>query len=161
MVTEIGADEYTAPNQAVLITVPDETVDTVIKNMAAELNLSDDAYEMAVTKMLLSVPGMINAQQGVTAVAATSLLNAGKAFRQHKELTANAYVVLIYDNHSSITMFRNAADGITSASATFLFPSDELKKAVTDETVFDYFSERFGISEFEVEYITGDTIASY
>jgi hypothetical protein len=138
-VAEIGADDYSAPNKAVLITVPDTTADAAIKNMAGELDLSDDAYEQVVARMLAAVPSMINAQQGAMSLAAASVLNANEVLRQHKDFAANTYIVLAYDNRGSVTLFRKSTEETITASSTFLFLNEELKNALTEETVFDYF----------------------
>lgn len=161
LVTAIGADDYAAPNKALLIKVTDAAVDSIIKNMVGELNLQGDAHEMVVTRMLSSVPSIVNAQQGINTLAATSTLTVGKAFQQRNDFTGNAYVILIYENYNSVTFLRNSDEGITSASATFLFLADDMKKSVTDETVTDYLSEKLNIKGVEVEYIDGDTIAGY
>jgi hypothetical protein len=160
-VAEIGADEYSAPNNAVLITVPDTTADAAIKNMAGELDLSEEAYEQAVARMLSAVPNMINAQQGAMSLAAASALNANEVLRQHKDFAANTYVVLAYDNRGSVTLFRKSAEGTITASSTFLFFNEELKTALAEETIFDYFFQLYSIGGFEVEYVAGDTIAGY
>lgn len=161
IVTSIGAEDFTAPNKAVLIKIPDTTIDSIIKDMAGELNLQGDAYEMVVTRLCASVPSIINAQQGVNTIAVTSILNVSKAFQKHRDFTDNTYVILIYDNYNSVTFYRNSVEGITSSSSSFLFLTDDMKKALTDETASDYLSQEFNINGIEVEYIDGDAIANY
>ena len=161
LLTEIGNDEYNAPNKAVLIKVSDVVISAIMSGDIEELNLSDDAYEMVITRIYSSVPSMINAQQGVTILAATSMISGGKAFQQHKDFSDNTYVVLIYDNYSSVTVFIKSNEGITSASTTFLFLSDDMKRAITEETVAEYLSQELNISEIDIEYIDGKKISEY
>jgi len=108
LIVEIGADDYTFPNKAVLIKVPDETMDSLIKDMAGELNLPDEAYEIAVTRMFLSIPNMVNSLQGANILAATGILNVSKAFQAHEDFTESTYVILIYDNHNSVSAIRRS-----------------------------------------------------
>ena len=161
IIAKIGNDEYKAPNKAVIIKVSDEAIGSIIWGNIGELNLPDDAYEMVVARMYSSVPSMINAQQGVTTLAATSVISVGKAFQQHRDFSNNTYVVLIYDNYSSVTVFIKSGEGTISASTTFLFLPDDIKRTVTEETAADYLSQEFNISGIEIEYIDGEKIAEY
>lgn len=158
LAAEIGAGDYEFPNKAVLITVSDAAIDSIIKDYVGGLNLADDAHDMFIARICASIPNYINGQQGVSVISTTSVLAVNKAFQQHKDFSGNVYVILIYDNFDSVTLFRNSSGGITAASSTFLFLTEDMKEAVMDETVGDYLYERYNVRGIEIEYIAGDKI---
>ena len=159
-VAEIAADDYTYPNKAVIITVPDATVDAIIEEVAGGLDLPDDAREMFVTRMMAGVPGILNSHEGVMAIAATSVLSASKAMLAHEDFTENTYVILVYDNFNSVTFFGKSSESIVSASSTFLFLADDMLDAVSERTVSGYL-EMFNISGAAVEYLYGEALENY
>ena len=153
IIKAIGAYDYTYPNGAVIIRVPDRIIDFLIENMAGELDLPDDAYELFVTRMFLSVPNIINSWQGVSILTAASILSANKSFHSHKDFYESTYVILIYDSHSSITSFRKSSEGIITASSTFLFLSEVMEGILIENRVVEYLYEIFDITGFSVEFI--------
>ena len=159
-VAEIGTGDYTSPNKAVIITVPDAAVDAIIEEVAGELDLPDDAREMFVARMMAGVPGIVNSRKGVTAIAAASVLSAGKALLAHEDFAENTYVILVYDNFNSVTFFGRSSKGTVLVSSTLLFLDGDELDAITERTVADYL-EMFGISRVTVEYFYEDTLANY
>jgi len=171
LIKELGAEDYSAPKKAILIKISDETVNMFLgaaiealtgQTGAEMLDLSEEAYEMVQSRMLSSVPSIINAWQGVEKIAVSSMLTVNKTYQQHKDFSDNTYVVLIYDNYDSVTFFRNSGDNITSASTSFLFLNDEMKTAAEKEDMLAYIFGQLGVIDgIEIDYIGGDTIAEY
>jgi len=162
IIIEIGAEVAdNLPSKAVIINVPDAAVNAAISEFAGELNLPDDAYEIAVTRMLAGVPAILNSHQGVNVLAATSILSASKALMSHEDFAGSAYIILVYNNFNSVTFFRKHSEGVVSASSTFVFLDGDMLDAITERTVLDYISEVLGISGVTVEYLYGDTLVNY
>lgn len=168
-ITEIGSYEYIAPNKAVLIKIPDMILESILKDTVGEFDFAEDVHELVMARSASSVPNMINAQKGADKIAVSSILNVSKPFQQYQDFTGSIYVVLLYDQYSSATFFRNTDEGITTAASSFLFLNDDLKNTLEEETLFDQLSQLLNaagiktnyLDEIEVVYIDGEKIAEY
>ena len=157
-VTKMGDDDYTAPKKAVLIKVSDESLMSIIEKYAGKLDLPESANEILVSRMFMFLPNYVNALQGAGAITAASMLSAGKTLRLREDFYDNTYVILLYENNSSITCMRKNGEDTISATSTFLFLNEEMMSAVSDETIAEYIRKQLGNVKVGIEYIEGDAL---
>ena len=156
LVEDIGTSDYTKPSKAVLFRVSDEDMRAMLEHNMGTLDLPDAALDMLLTRMGSSIPQMLNAMQGVNALAATSVLSVGKAYPEHSDFKANTFVLLAYSDYYSVTFFRKSGDSITPAASSFLYMDDEMRAAVRDMTVSDYIAKNYaglGLPFLSIEYM--------
>ncbi|HEX3077993.1 MAG TPA: hypothetical protein VHQ24_14125 [Lachnospiraceae bacterium] len=89
---------------------------------------------------------MVNAQEGVTFMAATSVLTANESYLMPDDWKSNTLVYLVYDGkYSSFVAFQKTGDGIVSATSYFVKQSDAILESM----------DMYG---FEKEHISGDEL---
>ena len=146
-VARLAEGDYTTPSEAYRITVPDHLIDEVIERYAA----LDDSYSPALRgfltkRMLGTVATTLNAREGATALAASSLFTASLTFVSDEP--ANGYLIYLYDDAQPVLVtFTAGESGAVTASGSILV-SEELRgltlgrlKELLDEALSQFGSE--------------------
>ncbi|MBQ3077660.1 MAG: hypothetical protein IJC43_07360 [Clostridia bacterium] len=146
-VARLAEGDYTTPSEAYRITVPDHLIDEVIERYAA----LDDSYSPALRsfltkRMLGTVATTLNAREGATALAASSLFTASLTFVSDEP--ANGYLIYLYDDAQPVLVTFTAGEGGAVTASGSILVSEELRgltlgrlKELLDEALSQFGSE--------------------
>lgn len=159
----LGSERHDYPDTVIIIKVSDNAINSAMRQTGGEFYLPDEARQILLDRLFLSVPSQIHAQQGIDAIVAQSMLSLSFAFASHPYFAERTYVILIYQNAAAITAFTQANEGIISAFAMPLFLDEDMAQAIARRRATEHIAESlalFGISNIEevmegieIEYI--------
>jgi len=152
LIRDIGENEYGAPNAAFIVSVPDETMRSLVGRVAGG-PIDGDIYGFIASRVYMSIPSATNARVGVNELIATSVLSVSKSYVRTWDDTDTKYVLLFYDSYNSVTLFMNTGDGVVTAASSFIFLPEELYSAgdLLNRALFYMFND-LGILDLEINF---------
>jgi hypothetical protein len=142
--SEIKEQDYDSPVEAYIFHCD---LKTLIQSIAGNVSLDEAQMSIMEKKMLgANIIAMVNAREGSTFLAATSVLTANESYLMPDDWESNTLVYLVYDGkYSSLVAFQKTGDGIVSATSYFVKQTDAILESM----------DMYG---FEKEHIGGDDL---
>ena len=158
---DIGDAEYSAPGEAVILSMPNNELLTLIDEHT-DIDMQDELLERLLKRFFTSVPAsIINGLHGSTVLAASSILTVGESFIRPEGFSDNTCVILNYPDVATFTMFTITGDDIISASTTVVLLTEEMKEAISDRDIENFLFDEFGIRGISFVYVSRDEISDY
>ena len=142
IVETVGNGDYTAPSAVYEITLPGESLGTMVEAMGGEASLDGMSPELTRAveqKMLGSIIAQLNAMGGAANLAAMSVCTAGKTF-VNEEISEDLIYLYVYEDAAPAAItFVRGDEGTVSATGTFLLC--ENLNTESEQTVSEFFLE--------------------
>ncbi len=144
---EILANDYTKPEKTIVIAVDSAYLKNTLEalNVMMGLNIdsslfNDDVFHMLGPKLLNAIPSLLNGREGVTWLAAQSILNAQDVIRLQNTENAVVFVLRFYgeDRPSAYVSFSVKGDGLTLVNAGFVKIPEDILNMLFDGGVTQY-----------------------
>ncbi len=120
LVASAASGEYTAPDRVYAITLPQGVLDALVSSMGME-GLSPELLEYTQARCCAVIPTQLNAAEGASVLAASSLCTAGKTFVSTELSESTIYLYTFPEGLPVLVTFTPGEGGAVSASGTFLF----------------------------------------
>lgn len=140
ILNEIAAGDYSTPTAVYKAVVPEGVI---AESLGASIDsFSDDIKSLVDDRLLASIPSQINAYEGVSALAALTLVSASTAAYVEGVEESQLYI-FIYDNgYSAMVAFMPQEANVISISSGFvksdelanITSADELNTLIADNT---------------------------
>ena len=151
IIKDIGDNNYSKPKSVYKVTVPKEAVSFIFMDEERFNKLPEEMKKELEKRSIKSIPTRINAQQGSTSFAATSLFTLEDSFIDDIE-NNTLFVYLFEDEYLAMVTFIPGNENIVGASASFVI-SDSLSQINSDSELATWVAEKLYLKDCEVEEI--------
>lgn len=146
----ISDNDYKEPKAVYIIDNLDELM---YENMLSEIKLPNDIENMVKDKFAIAVPSQLNAMNGATTVAATSILNHGDSFI-FEGLHATATYLYLFDNgYNFMVTFVPKDENIVNASVNVVI-NEDIGKCTNTEDIIKFFKDKMSFESVSVSMAT-------
>jgi len=119
IISTIGDSAYTTPKAIYKSIIPKDTISNYLSNLEIS-NASEDIESILGNKLIASIPNQINAVNGASELAATSILSLNESYFA-KEINEPTIYILLYDNdYSAIVTLIPGSGGSVFENASFV-----------------------------------------
>lgn len=150
IINGIGADDYDSPQSVFIIEDLDKTV---LDIMAPEINLPDKIAKMLRGRFVSALPSQITAMNGVSSIAATSILSYGESFIYDGISSPVVYLYTYVNGYSFMVSFIPNDENIVTANVSCVI-NDELSKCASVEDVMGFFRSALNYEDVSVSAAT-------
>lgn len=135
MIDEIASQDYSMPGDIHMIKLSDDIVRRVIMANSGGTPVSDSLMDKLRLRINASLVGnLINARQGVEAVAAASVMTWSKSYIAPDNWSDNRLLILEYPGKfSSVVSFVQTGDGVITGTAAFVRNDEQGALATLNE----------------------------
>ncbi len=120
IIAPAASGKYGTPDKVYAITLPQEVLDALVSSMGMD-GLSPELLEYTQARCCAVIPTQLNATEGASVLAASSICTAGKTFVS-TELSENTIYLYTFPTGLPVLVtFTGGEGGAVSASGTFLF----------------------------------------
>ncbi len=148
--TELAKGDYGLPTAVYRLEFDAEQLEDYYN---VDGNAIDDVRDIFFHRLYASIPSVLNAGSGVSAVAAASVYTGSKLFVYDGDTDYTMYLYSYEDAYPAIVVFIHGEGGATSANGTFLLV-EELRNCNYDD-LSDFMNDRYAaveITEIAAEY---------
>ncbi len=151
IINGIGNNNYSEPNAVYKITLPEGATASVFED--GEITEMPEEIKTEIEKRLLTViPSQVNALNGSTVLAATSIITFGDSFI-NEDLNNNTIYIYLYEGeYSAMVSFFPGNENIVGASAYFVI-NDSLNQISSDSEMSEWIKKCLPLTDYETEKV--------
>ena len=136
LIDKIAEKDYTKPDAVYQITITEDAIKKTL-SLAAEkdLEISEEILPSVYQRFISAVPTALNAVEGSSALAVTSILTADTAFLYQDLEEYTIYLYLYQDAYSAAVVFFPMEEGIVRGTGSFIVNDQLLWNLAEQEIV--------------------------
>lgn len=137
LINKIAEKDYTKPDVVYQITIPEDAIKEVLSLVSEkDLQISEKIWPIIYRRFVSSVPTVLNAAEGSSTLAVTSILTTDMDFL-YQDLTEYTIYLYLYQNaYSAAVVFSPMEDGIVRATGSFVI-NDQLLWNLTEQEIVE------------------------
>lgn len=146
----ISDNDYKEPKTVFII---DNLDKMVYENMLSGIKLPNEIENMVKDRFAIAVPSQLNAMNGATTIAATSILNHGDSFIFEGLQTTTTYLYIFDNGYNFMVTFVPKDENIVNASVNVVI-NDDIGKCTNTEEIIKFFRDKLSFESVSVSMAT-------
>jgi hypothetical protein len=146
----ISDNDYKEPKAVFII---DNLDQIMYENMLSEIKLPNEIKNMVKDKFAIAVPSQLNAMNGATTVAATSILNHGDSFIFEGLHATTTYLYIFDSCYNFMVTYVPKDENIVNASVNVVI-NDDIGNCTNKEEINKFFRDKMSFESVSVSMAT-------